>query len=291
MNLIGKIFVVFIFVMSVVYMSLAMMIYATHQNYREKILLPPEKVTAGKELGYKYRLEKALADNKALKDQKDAIEKAIETERATKQQVLTKLENELAALRAERKALEADIADKEKDRRDAVAAMNVTQKNSADFRKERDALRTEKVQAEQDRDAHFKEVVRLTDDLHQAENERDLLKKRMEDLAKDLAKAREALRYFDINENSDYKAKEPPRLDGVVKSVRGKGMIEISLGSDMGLRKGHVLHVYRTAGGQNTYVGRVEVLQLSADTAVCQIDPKYQNSHVMEGDRVASKLE
>jgi hypothetical protein len=291
MNLIGKIFVVFIFVMSIVYMSLAMMVYATHRNYREEIMLPQEKVTAGKELGYKYRLEKALADNNKLKDEKDKSQKELETERATKQQILTKLENELAALRAERKALEAGYADLEKDRRDAVAAMNATQKAAADYRKERDDLRTEKIQAQQDRDAHFKEVVRLTDELHQTEQEREQLKKRMEDLAKDLAKAREALRYFDINENSDYKAKEPPRLDGVVKAVRGGGLIEISLGSDMGLRKGHILHVYRTAGGQNTYVGRVEVLQLSPDTAVCKMDPKYQNSNVMEGDRVASKLE
>jgi len=38
MNLIGKIFIVLIFVLSLVFMTLAVFVYATHRNYRNEIL-------------------------------------------------------------------------------------------------------------------------------------------------------------------------------------------------------------------------------------------------------------
>ena len=139
--------------------------------------------------------------------------------------------------------------------------MNATQTNATDYRKQLDKLRTELVQAQKDRDAHFKEVVRLTDELNQAVNEKEQLRKRTAELAKDLAKADEALRYFDINKNSDYKTQGPPKVDGIVTSVLEAGLVEISLGSDDGLRKGHQLEVYRIGGGQSTYVGRIEVVK------------------------------
>ena len=113
----------------------------------------------------------------------------------------------------------------------------------------------------------------------------------MADVSKDLAKARDALRYFKINENSDYRGKAPPQIDGVVTAAVEHGLVEVSLGSDMGLRKGHLLEVYRSSGGQSTYVGRIEVVQTGPDKSVCKIDPKFQNSNVMVGDRVASKID
>ena len=83
----------------------------------------------------------------------------------------------------------------------------------------------------------------------------------------------------------------PPRVDGVVTATPGAGLVEISLGSDQGLRKGHRLEVYRIGGGQSTYVGRVEVVRTAATRSVCKIDPKYQNSNIMVGDRVASRID
>ena len=59
----------------------------------------------------------------------------------------------------------------------------------------------------------------------------------------------------------------------------------------MGLLKGHQLEVYRIGGGQSTYVGRIEVVKTSPDKSVCKIDPKFQNSNMMVGDRVASKID
>ena len=109
-------------------------------------------------------------------------------------------------------------------------------------------------------------------------------------MTKDLAKAKEALRYFDINENSDYKSKIPPRVDGRVLAVQGSGLIEISIGSDSGLQKGHRLKIVRFADGGSSYVGEAEVVETTPDRSVCRIDPKFQNSDVRKGDRVTSQI-
>jgi len=291
MNLVGKIFVVVIFVMSLVFMSLAMAVYATHKNYYDVVMLPPDKAVGGKEVGLKYQLDTAKSRNKELTDQLDKFKQQIDAEKNAQVQALAKLRTELDAVQKERKQLETTQADLEKAKRDAVAAMGATQKNSTDYRQELEKLRTDILQAQQDRDAHFKELVRLTDELNEAANEKAQLRKRTEDLSRDLAKARDALRHFDIDENSDYKGKTPPRVEGVVRAALDHGLVEISIGSDMGIRKGHTLEVYRVGGGQSTYVGRIEVVQVSPDKSVCKMDPKFQNSNVMVGDRVASKIE
>jgi hypothetical protein len=178
----------------------------------------------------------------------------------------------------------------EKDKRLAEAAMNSTQTNATDFRKERDTLRQQVREAQQDRDKHFKEMMRLTDELNQAANEKDKLKDRNDELTKDLVKADQLLRKFGLDKNKDYSG-VPPIVEGVVTATPGAGLIEISIGADQGLIKGHRLEIYRTTGGQSTYVGRVEVVSTAPDRAVCKIDPKFQNSNVMVGDRVASKIE
>jgi hypothetical protein len=289
MNLVGKIFVVVIFVLCLVFMALVLSVYTAQRNWRDVVM----QDAPGKEPGLKSQLEKAKHDNEELTDTKAKLQKEYDTERAAKQQALSKLLTELEIVKKERKSLEAGRADLQKDRRDAVAAMNATQKNATDYRQELERQRKDLADAQKDRDAHFKRVVELTDLLNQAVNDKEQLRKRTAELAKDLAKADEALRWHGLpDKNSDYKSKNPPNpLDAMVTSVNGDGLIEISLGSDAGLRKGHKLEVYRTSGGQNTYVGRVEVVKTDPSKSVCKIDPKYQISNIMVNDRVASKID
>jgi uncharacterized protein YhaN len=271
-------------------MTLAMVVYAMNRNWREYAV--NEKEEPNKPLGLipKLRIEKAL--NEKLTHDLAKLKEQLDTEKSTRQQAATKLENELDQAKKARAELEKLLANLEREKRDAVAAMDATQKNTTAYRQELDKLRTDVLQSQQDRDAHFKRVVELTDQLNEAVNEKELLRNRMGDLAKDLAKEKEARRWADgPDPNSNFKDKAPPRVDGVVTAALEGGLVEISLGSDMGIRKGHQLEVFRMAGGQNTYVGRVEVVQTSPDKSVCKFDPKFQNSNVMVGDRVASKIE
>jgi hypothetical protein len=288
MNLVGKIFVVSILIMSVLFMAFAMAVYATHKNWYEFVM--NEQASPAKPLGLKKQLETERAKNQELTEQSDKLKQQYDAEKATKMQAVAKLENELKDARDELKKLEATHAQLEKDKRLAEAAMNSTQTNATDFLKERDDLRKTVREAQQDRDAHFKEVMRLTEKLNQIANDRDVLKNRSDELKKDLSKADQLLRKLGYDKSKDY-SDVPPIVDGLVTATPGVGLIEISIGADQGLIKGHRLEVYRTSGGQSTYVGRVEIVSTAPDRAVCKVDPKFQNSNVMVGDRVASKIE
>jgi predicted nuclease with TOPRIM domain len=288
MNLVGKILVVSILIMSVLFMGFAMAMYATHKNWRDVVL--NEQAAPNKPLGLKLQLANEQTKNKELTDQAEKLKQQYDAEKAAKTQAVAKLETELKDAQDELQKLNAKQAELEKDKRLAEAAMNSTQTNATDFRKELEEQRKTIREAQQDRDKHFKELMRLTDELNQAANEKDKLKNRTDELAKDLAKADQLLRKFGLDKNKDY-SDVPPIVEGVVTATPGAGLIEISIGADQGLIKGHRLEIYRTSGGQSTYVGRIEVVSTAPDRAVCKIDPKFQNSNVMVGDRVASKIE
>ena len=70
--------------------------------------------------------------------------------------------------------------------------------------------------------------------------------------------------------------------------VGADGLIEISLGTDDGLLKGHTLEVYRKDG--SAYLGRVEVTATQPDKAACKILPQFRQGPIQGGDRVTSKL-
>jgi peptidoglycan hydrolase CwlO-like protein len=290
MNLIGKILTVVIFILSIIFMTMVLAIYATHTNWRDAVMNPLDKATATKPLGLKYALEDETKLNQELKDKLDKLKQEKDKELDAKVQALTKLENENSLMKDQIKQLQESIVKYDDSERKAVAALQATQKESAIFRGEVEGLRSEAEKAQSDRDAHFKEVVKITDEMHQMLNEMTELKSRNTTLSADLAKAREVLRHFDLNENTDISG-TPPRVEGLIEAVLGGGLTEISIGSDSGVQKGHKLDVYRVAPTGNKYVGRIEVLKTAPDKSVCKIIPSFQQSEVQKGDRVASKIE
>jgi hypothetical protein len=292
MNLVGKIFTILIFVMSLVFMSFAVMVYGTHKNWRLVVDNPPTSVSLEKPLGLSQQLGDARKLNQQLTDENDRVNRDLATLKVEKQESLAKLETENDRLKQERTENETKIRESENKARDAVAAMKATQETLAHLRDEVALVRTQITKATTDREASFKEVVRLTDELHGAVDARTQLNERNVELSADLARAREALRYFKVNEKSDYKAKTPPAgLEAVVLAVPDKGLVEISLGEDDGLRQGHKLEVVRVSGGASAYVGRIEVVRVTPDRAVCRVIPDMLKMPMQVGDRVYSKLD
>ncbi|MGA2031690.1 MAG: hypothetical protein ABSG68_05500 [Thermoguttaceae bacterium] len=224
-----------------------------------------------------------------MHDQRDRVNEQLSAERLNAQNVATKLAEENTRLKGEQQKDLETIAALEGKSRSLVSAMEAGQKELANLRVEVEGLRTQITEARNARDAKEKDVVRLTDELHNAVNELATLKKRSLELAEEFAKARDAANYSGVNYHSDFRAKEPPPwFDGVVLATQGQNMVEISGGSDMGLLKGHKLEVVR---GGNKYLGRVEVITVSPDRAVCQVDPKMpMATQPQRGDRVYAKL-
>jgi hypothetical protein len=83
----------------------------------------------------------------------------------------------------------------------------------------------------------------------------------------------------------------PPVLETVVNSTKkggrnGQDLVEIDMGSDVGLAKGHKLFVYRGA----KYLGAIRLEMVDYRTAVGVVISSTKNGEIRRGDNVTTKL-
>ncbi len=74
----------------------------------------------------------------------------------------------------------------------------------------------------------------------------------------------------------------------VVLSVSGpqNNILEISLGSDDGLRVGHSVEVFR----EGKYLGRAQITLTTLERSVATVDTKQITGPIQKGDRVTTRL-
>ncbi len=299
MNLVGKIFTVLIFVMSLVFMSFSVAVYATHKNWKEVVTNPERTATIAKPLGLTYQLQKTRKRNDELKDQKIKLENELAKQKKAAEQVKSKLETELDTVRRAHILLQERQVALVDDVREAVADMNAVQARLLELRSDisgpdgQSGLRGDIKQARIDRDANFKEARQLEDELHQAIIELKRVRAREFELLGERTKAMDVLRKFGLKPEPTLYTNIPPDVKGRVRavneSVPGERLVEITIGADDGLLTKHKLHVYRM-GENRKYVGDIEVIKTYPDKAVCTIVPKTLQSPMREGDHVASRI-
>ncbi len=273
MNFIGKIFVVLIFAMSLVFMSFAVAVYGTHQNWKEKAAAEAQRV---------QNLQTTLAEREA---EKAKLEKELAAEQESRKNALAKLEterNELATQRDELTKQRDALLVKDKE---AVAALDTAQQNLARLTKEVDGLRGEIRLTQDQRDKDFERTVELTDQIHQAKGEVRRLEERRIQLAAQLASANLVLDRHGLHKDMSVDGL-PPQLRGKVLAINRDNMLEISLGSDDGLHSGHTLEIFRGS----KYLGRMEVLHATSDRAVGRIIPGYKKGIIQKDDDVATRF-
>ena len=288
MNLVGKIFTVLIFVLSLVFMSFAVAVYATHKNWRTVV---QNTDTAKGKLGLEKQLEQQKDVNKQLNEQLGKEKQTYESEKTLAQQVRAKLETERNEAVKERDALLKQDEDYGKQLRKEVAEVKAAHQELETKRAENETLRTEIRNAQTDRDKHFAQVVKVTDDLHQAANELARLKELNKNLAEQHAKAMEVLRLHGLKAEPELYRNVPPMVEGLVTATPSEGIVEISIGADDGLLPGHQLFVYRATGAVNSLVGKIEVVKTAPDRAVCKsLRGEWNKSTIVKGDRVATQI-
>jgi hypothetical protein len=273
MNFIGKIFVILIFVMSLVFMSFAVAVYGTHQNWKAEAEKQKNLVTIARDALTQAEEAQKKLDEELTKEQgarKDALAK-LETER----DAFTRQRDELVK---ERDALMV------KDR-EAVVALKAQQENLDRLTKENGGLRTEIRDAQGQRDKEFSRAVELTDQIHQAQGEVKRLEERRIQLAAQLAAANLVLDRHGLDKDMPVDG-IPPMIRGKVLAINRDNMVEVSLGTDDGLRIGHTLEVFRGS----KYLGRVEVLQTTTDRAVGKIVPGFKKGVIQKDDDVATRF-
>ena len=71
-----------------------------------------------------------------------------------------------------------------------------------------------------------------------------------------------------------------------LQNLVSRGMVKISVGKDDGLRKGHIMQVYRG----DTYIGQIKIMEVGPDRAVGQLDKDLKRGQVRKGDHVTTKF-
>ncbi len=282
MTTLGKVFTVLIFIMSILFMGFSVVVFATHRNWK---MLVDNTDTAKGPLGLKQQLQAQVETNKGLRAELDSLTNRLAVEMAARRSALSALETKLADAQQRLTQKEAELAGLQAAQTEATAAINLAEARLAelvvDIQKLRDEIRV--VQGQ--RDESFQRVVDLTDKLYSAAGVERNLKEREAQLIGEISKYKRVTDVMGVNPSMPVEMIAPP-LDGIVTAVGDKNLIEVSLGSDDGLRVGHRVEVFR----DNNYLGSAMVLKTDPDRAVAQMDEKSQRGLIKVKDRVATKL-
>ncbi|MBX9788696.1 MAG: hypothetical protein K2Y37_07245 [Pirellulales bacterium] len=287
MNLFGKILIIGNLVASIVFMAWAMVVYTTHKNWKDEV----ERTQAGpgQQIGLRMQLQDARRREQELQSQVQGLEQDIQKLTEARVQEVAKLQTEKDNLdrqfNEQRKEHETLVAEN----RRLTAEIEATQNNATAQLKELEQLRANIAKVQTEKEQTFARAVKLTDELHRTEGEIRLLQNRNQQLGEDLARTRGVLGAHDLDEHEPVDG-VAPKVDGRVLAVNSEGLVEISLGSDDGIRRGHTLDVFRRGASNNKYIGRIEVITTRPDKAVGKILPEYRKSYIQKEDRVATRL-
>jgi len=273
MTLVGKIFTMLIFVLSIVFMAFSIMVFATHRNWKDYA----GKLQADLNV---LQTQKKDSDDALLRTRNDlAAEQAARKAALASLQVRVRRAEELLA------AKEKELADLSSQHSGTVEAEKQAQERLAALEGEAKKLREDLRGAQKDRDDIFVSVVALTDNLNQAQSQLENLQEVNKEATFQMAKMKMVLDSRGLTPDA-LVAHIPPKVDGVVLEVSDRNLIEISIGADDGLKAGHELDVHR--GG--AYLGRIKVLRTSPDRAVGEVMKNLQSGQIKRGDRVTTKF-
>lgn len=290
MSFVGKILVVVQLVLSVFFMAFAGAVYSAHMNWR-----------------------KAFTDQKAAFQKKDGeLRDAVSQMEKTKTELtarITAAEQKASEVEVVLKGREQDVARLTKELADAQVARKTASEQSLIAGRE---SATRKTEADNQRglnhgltgqlETEFAERTKLEDQLRSREVSLESATKKNKELLSRLALMQQALQAAGITADVTQLATKdnpPPPLDGVVmetlpaKKQGGTELIEISLGSDDGLKRGHEMTVYRSGlqGNQRPrFLGRIRLVSITPDKAVGQVIESSRNGVIQKGDNVTTKL-
>jgi predicted nucleic acid-binding Zn-ribbon protein len=277
MNWLGKVFVVLIFIMSLMFMTLSMAVYATHKNW---------KTVAD---GLNTQLQAAEAEKASLTTAHNRRVEELAAEKDAALQQVSKLASEEQSLSDRNVQIQAELDGLRQKEREQVAAVASTQALNQSLTTEVNDLRGRVRTEQQARDTAFAATLEATENAHQMRNELDTAVETNRQLLKDVAGKTHVLRERGINP-----ATEPgsvvPTVNGLVSQVRRSGgaqFVEVTIGADDGLSEGNTLEVSRGS----RYLGRIEIVETAPDKSVGRVDRRFQQGQIQEGDRVATRIQ
>jgi hypothetical protein len=277
MNLVGKIFTFLIFVMCIVFSAFALMLHAGHTNWRNEYI----KQTA--------LLDTANLDKAKLQQAYTVLEQLRTTDKDSANKQIGKLQADYDGAKQDKLNAEAKASQLQSDMRVLVAASKAIEQNLADIRTEAEALRAQTVVAVDERQKVFDNLVKATTDVTTLNTEIARIQKQLRDLAAKFNEQTVLTQYAKITP-ADMQ-KDPPGDQYSHATVTGvrQSDVEISLGSDDGVRPGHRFSITRPSTGQ--YVGDVVVVQVPyPNRAIARAVKETMRDQIQKYDHVQASL-
>ncbi len=276
MNLVGKIFVGIIALMSVVCLTLSVVSYASHHNYKEKNAALSEQ------------LNKANDEAQKLNSQKAELAKNIEDEKQSYVNMIAALRTKTADLQAENATLKADLDKLNEDLAERNEAVVANTKYIADIHQQLDASSDELKKAKELRANYLRDLAKTMEKLHELSAVYGDLQEQNKELVKSYDDALTVLNQNGLSADASQYGDLPLYpVKGSVETVEegSDGLLMVSIGSDDGLSEHNKLDVKRG----DSYLGKVEVVTLEPNRAVCKVLPEYRQGVIQKGDLVYSQ--
>jgi peptidoglycan hydrolase CwlO-like protein len=275
MNLIGRMFIVLIFIMSITFMAFTVTIYATHTNWKKK----SEDLSA--------LLKESETQKKQLADARDEMVREFNEERSKRRAVIANLETKVEELEKENKQYKEELTELNKVKDENIASVKLSHESMQSLRAEVDGLRKDLRKAQEDWATLNTELVAKTDEAHDLALQLTTYRSTGEKLLQDYRDAVDVLKKHGLPPKPELYTGIPPKgIQGVVTEVRPKGWIEISIGKDSGLVRGQELDVVRNIDGRSSYIGKIKIERTEVDRSVATIMPEFRRGTVQRGDSV-----
>lgn len=284
MNVIGKIFVFAVFVMSLMLMTFAGVIYMSHVNWKDEVYRDPKDVLPGQQPGYDYRLKQAIAEREKLTGEITELQRKVAESEQSRDQVIARLQSAIVKKDEELMALRGEKEKREDLQQKTIAELEEARKQLEQVTKDVETLTAQVKDQQQKVDSQVDRSARLSASLAEVQAQLEIAEERKSQLEKQVANARLLLQQAGLSIDSPPKDRVPS-LTGDVIAVAA-GSIQVSLGSDDGLQVGHTLEVYR--GGE--YIGRAVVKSVMPDHAVAELVKDFSRGIVQRGDKVTTRL-
>ena len=272
MNLTGRILTFLIFFLSIAFLVLAIMVGATHKNWKEIANTN------------KQQLQEARNVLNTYKGESEKIKKTLNAERVSRRLQLAQLESQLNSARKAFDEKEAQLREQLVISQRALETLNNSEKRLKEQDTEVANLRSNNKQLTDDIATQVQSVVNLTNQVYQLQGELDLLETAHSDLNEQYSNQIKVMEANGLNEG-DLTSHIPPEVEGVVLRTR-ENLIAISVGGDDGVREGHVFDIYRG----RRFIGKAEVVQSRDNMSAAKLVPEFLQSPVAEGDYVTTKF-
>lgn len=276
MNLMGKILTGFILLMSIVFLVLAVMVGASHRNWKE--------VAAENKTQAEFYM-KLLNSAKEESSQKL---RSLELEKVVRQQQLQQLFAQLEIEKNNRDVALKSLSDEKVINAELSTALNRSESRLANQDTEVENLKQSNKRLVDEIALKRTEVVALTNEINQTMAKLQVLESRAQDMSSQLANAQKVLKT--VGKTIDSPTYDiPEKVEGVVVQVEKTAdaeLLVISLGTDDGIRTGHTMDIYRG----NRFIGKAVVSRSDANQSLLKVTPEYRQTAVREGDHVTTKL-